>query len=90
MQIEKTYRRKTNTNSWIKQYPILNFCYEKTLISYMGLLLLALSIILFNKIQKEKTSETDEEKEKKIQGKENDKQKKKTKGKNKKETETKT
>ena len=68
-----------NTNSWIKQYPILNFCYEKTLISYMGLLLLALSIILFNKIQKEKTSETDEEKEKKIQRKENDKQKKKIK-----------
>lgn len=41
-----------NSYSWIKQYPILCFQYQKNVQSYVGLLLLASSIILFNKIYK--------------------------------------
>ena len=63
--------------SLIKQYPVLSTVYEKTLESYCGLLMLALSIIVFNRIEKEKTIETDEQIEKKRIRKENDKERKK-------------
>ena len=38
-----------NLFAWIKQYGVLNFTFARTLESYRGLLLLAASIMIFNK-----------------------------------------
>lgn len=51
----KKFNKRTgieNLNSWVKQYGILNNMYEHTIDSYKGLLLLALSYIVFVKHKK--------------------------------------
>jgi hypothetical protein len=38
-----------NSFSWVKQYDVLNSIYEKSIASYKGLLLLAISYTIYNK-----------------------------------------
>ena len=58
-----------NSFSWIKQYGILNHIYEKSIKSYRGLLLLALSYIVYYKHQNIINAQklTDDEKRKQLE-----------------------
>lgn len=54
---KKIYKKRQIVEAsfaWVKSYPVINQNYQKTITSYNGLLLLANTIILSNKISKER------------------------------------
>jgi len=49
----KIYKKRIiveNFFSWLKKYPKIDKIYEKTLTSYKGLLMIVISLIIFNRI----------------------------------------
>ena len=49
----KIYKKRIiveNFFSWLKKYPKIDKIYEKTIASYTGLLMMVISLIIFNRI----------------------------------------